>query len=129
MRFTTRFALLLAPLVSLLCAPAPARAGDYEVGTSLVCDTQAQVERFIAAFNGDAQAAIRDVNTEEQNPSACVIRNVAYMRGFHVGNARNGDNAFEIVRILVVGVKVNSDILPVSPSIHFSLVSVEELAI
>jgi hypothetical protein len=127
MSFATRLALLFALLASLLCAPA--RATDYEVGANLACDTQAQVERFVALFTGDAQAAIRFVNAEEQNPSACVIRNVAYMRGIKVGIARRGDSAFEIVRILVVGIKTASGILPVRPSIHFSLFGVKEYAV
>lgn len=85
-------------------------------GTSLVCDTQAQVKRFVALFTGDAQAAIRVVNAEEQNPSACVIRNVAYMRGIRVDLARHGDNAFEIVRILVVGrIKAICGLTPIFP--------------
>src|SRR5262249_36138841 len=108
-----------------------ARAGpkDNGFGASLACDTQAQVERFVALFTGDAQAAIRFVNAEEQNPSACVIRNVAYMRGMKVGIARHGDSAFEIVRILVVGIKTASGILPVRPSVHFSLFGVKEYAV
>ena len=127
MSFATRFVVLFALLGSLLCAPA--RASDYEVSASLACDTQAQVERFVALFTGDAQAAIHAVNAEEQNPSACVIRNVAYMRGFQVGMARNGDSAFEIVRILVVGIKTERGILPVRPSVHFSLFGVKEYAV
>src|SRR5262249_47289961 len=127
MSFATRFLLLFAPLASLLGAPV--QASDYELGISLVCDTQAQVEHFVAAFDGDAQAAIRDVNATEENPAACVIRNVAYMRGFQVGMARNGDSAFEIVRILVVGIKTERGILPVRPSVHFSLFGVKEYAV
>src|SRR5215470_4588019 len=105
MSFAIRLILLFALLAALLSAPA--RASDYEVGTNLVCDTQAQVERFVTLFTGDAQAAIRVVNIEEQNPSACVIMNVAYMRGTQIGLARHGDSAFEIVRILVIGIETD----------------------
>jgi hypothetical protein len=87
MSLAMRLVLLFALTPLLLCAPA--QASDYEVGTSLVRDTQARVERFIALFTGDVQAAIGVVNAEEQNPSACVIRNVAYMRGIQVGIARH----------------------------------------
>ena len=77
---------------------------DYEVGSSIICDTQSQVERFVALFSGDTQAAIDAVNAEEQNPTACALVDVAYLRGAEIGMARNGDSAFEIVRILVVGI-------------------------
>src|ERR1700733_8869110 len=81
-----RLAPFLAPLLALLAAPlgAPAQAADvpdvagYEVGQSLVCDTQGQVERFVALFSGDAKSAIRVVNAEAHNDSACAIVNVAY---------------------------------------------------
>ena len=127
MGFATRLALLLVLLTSPFCAPA--RAADYEIGPSLACATQAQVERFIALFTGDAQDAVQIVNGEQENPSACVIRNVAFMRGMKVGMARHGDSAFEIIRILVVGIKTDSGIRPVRPSIHFSLFGVKEYAI
>jgi|SRR5215831_5138983 len=126
MSFAMRIA-LFALFVSLLCEST--RASDYEVGASLACDTQAQVERFVALFNGDARSAIEVVNAEEQNPTACVIRKVAYMRGIKVGTARRGDNAFEIVRILVVGIETDRGILPVHPSVHFSLFGVKEYAV
>jgi hypothetical protein len=121
----------LVPLFALLAMPfcAPAQASDYEVGASLVCDTQAQVERFVALFTGDAQAAIRVVNAEEQNPSACAIVNVAFMRGTQIGMARHGDSAFEIVRILVVGIETDDGIRPVRPAPYFSLFGVKEYAV
>jgi hypothetical protein len=125
------FAARLVPLFALLAAPfcAPAQASDYEIGASLVCDTQRQVERFVALFTGDAQAAIRVVNAEEENPTACAIMNVAYMRGTQVGMARHGDTAFEIIRILVVGIEAGNGIRPVRPAAYFSLFGVKEYAV
>jgi hypothetical protein len=127
MSFATRLVLPFALLASLPCAPA--HASNYEVGASLVCDTPAQVERFVALFSGDAQAAIRVVNAEEQNPSACVIMNVAYMRGTQISMARHGDSAFEIVRILVIGIETDNGIHPVRPRVYFSLFDVMEYAV
>ena len=127
MSFATCLVLLFALMASPLCARA--QALDYEAGASLVCDTQAQVERFVALFTGDAQAAIRVVNTEEQNPNACLIMNVAYMRGAQVRMARRGDSAFAIVRILVIGVETDNGIRPVRPSVYFTLFGVREYAV
>ena len=87
------------------------------------------MERFVALFTGDAQAAIRVVNAEEQNPSACAIVNVAYMRGQQIGMARHGDSAFEIVRILVVGIDSDEGIRAVRPAVYFSLFGIKEYAV
>jgi hypothetical protein len=45
-----KHALYLA-LLSLIIF-SPARAQQYEHGTALLCDTQSQVERYVALFNG-----------------------------------------------------------------------------
>jgi len=127
MRFATRHMPLLVFLAASLCGPA--QATDYEVGPSLVCDTQSQVERYVALFSGDAQAAIDAVNAEEQNPTACALVDVVYLRGPHIGVARNGDSAFEIVRILVVGIDTAAGIQAVQPAAYFSLFSVKEYAV
>jgi hypothetical protein len=125
------FATCLLPLVAVLIGPlcGSAQAMDYKVGTSIICDTQTQVERFVAPFSGDTQAAIDAVNTEEQNPTACALVDVAYLRGAEIGMARHGDSAFEIVRILVVGIDTAAGIKSVRPSAYFSLFAVKEYAV
>jgi hypothetical protein len=130
MKSLVRFAAVLALLTDMShVQAADDRVADYEVGTSLVCDTQGQVERFAAFFIDDAEAAIRAVNAEEDDPSACAIVNVAYIRGARLGMTRHGDNAFAIVRILVVGVGTETGILPVRPAAYYSLIGVREYAV
>ena len=125
-RLVPLFALLAAPF----CVPAHAAdAADYEVASSLVCDTQEQVERFVALFAGDAQAAIRLVNAEQKNPTACAMMNIAFVRGNHLGTARHGDNAFHITHILVIGVENGNGIQPVQPAAYYSAFGVKEYAI
>jgi hypothetical protein len=132
-------ALVLAPILSLLAAPVVAAAqggkpstndalpAGYEVGQSLVCDTQEQVELFADLFTGDVQTAISVVNQEEHNPSACGIVKIAFMRGD--STIRRGGLAFELVHILVVGVETDSGIRAVRPSAYFTLFEVKEYAI
>jgi hypothetical protein len=56
MTLAARVAPLFALLAAPFCVPAHAAdAADYEVASSLVCDTQEQVERFVALFAGDAR--------------------------------------------------------------------------
>jgi hypothetical protein len=87
------------------------------------------VERLVALFSSDVQAAIDAVNAEEHDPTACALVNVAYLRGSHISVARNGDNAFEIVRILVVGIDTAAGIQAVQPAAYFSLFGVKEYAV
>jgi hypothetical protein len=124
MSFATRSLPLLGLLVALLCAPA--QAADYEVGTSIVCDTQTQVERFVTLLTGDAQSA---VNAMEHNPTACALIDVVYFRGPRIEVARHGDSAFEIARILVVGIKTAIGIQAVRPAAYFSLFAIKEYAV
>jgi hypothetical protein len=130
MTLAARIAPLFALLAAPFCAPAHAAdAADYEVASSLVCDTQEQVERFVALFAGDAQAAIRVVNAEQKNPTACAMMNIAFVRGNQLGTARHGDNAFHITHILVIGVENGNGIQPVQPAAYYSAFGVKEYAI
>jgi hypothetical protein len=112
-------------LLSLL-ACYPAQAQEYEHGTALLCDNQKQVERYVALFKGKEQSTVDAVNTEEQNPTACGLASVAFMRGPDLGTARNKDSAFQIVRILVVGVDTPEGIRPVRPTPYFTAFEVVE---
>ena len=127
MNLAARLVPLFALLAALFCVPA--QAAEYEVASSLVCDTQEQVERFVALFAGDAQAAIKVVNDEQKNPTACAIMNIAFMRGNHLGTARHGDTAFQITHILVIGVENGNGIQPVQPTAYYSAFVVREFAI
>jgi hypothetical protein len=134
----SKYIVTLAALLATSLATAvssPVRADDqavdvdYEVGQALICDTKAEAERFVALFHGDAPAAIGFVNAEQHNPGACAIANVAYVPGPSLGTARNHDDAFEIVRILVVGVQSENAMQPVRPAAYFALVRVKEFAV
>jgi hypothetical protein len=131
-RIVSLVALLAASVATVMSHPVQAAdepAVNYETGKALICDTQAEAERFVAAFNGDAPAAIEVVNAEQHDPTACVIANVAYVRGPTLGTARNRDAAFEIVRILVIGVQVENAMRAAKPAAYFSLLRVKEFAV
>jgi hypothetical protein len=123
MNFAARMAFL-----SLLMA-APAQAQDVgherlETETSLFCDTPQQVERFVSLFNGDsisAEAAIATINAESERPDACVIATAAYRRAGTVLTVKNGDAAFDVVRIVVLGVYTINGFERSQPTELFSL--------
>ena len=120
-------ALYLALLALTVCSPA--RAQEYEHGTALLCDTQRQVERYVELVKGEQQTAISAVNSEEQNPAACVLETVAFVRGKELGMARNRESAYQVVRILVLGIETPSGLRPVRPSAYFSAFKIVEYAV
>jgi hypothetical protein len=112
-------------LFSLL-ACYPAQAQNYEHGTALLCDSQKQVERYVALFKGEEKSTVDAVNTEEKDPTACGLATVAFVRGPELGTARNKDGAFQIVRILVIGVDTADGIRPVRPTPYFTAFEIVE---
>jgi hypothetical protein len=120
-------------LISLvLCTPAHAQDGrvvderDIEVGDALVCDTQVQAERYVAHFKGDSEAAVRAVNREQSDPSACGLMRAAFMRGPNVAAVSQGNMSFQIVRILVLGVAGPQGFRAVEPAPYFTVFGVTE---
>ena len=120
-------------LLSLLLSPS-AQAQDrhdvdqqnIEVGDALVCETQEEVESYVAHYSGDREAAIRAVNREEGDRKVCGVISVAFLRGPHIAAASHADMAFEILRILVVGVNTDSGIHAVPPVSYFAAFGVVE---
>lgn len=108
----------------LLCFPA--RAQQIEVGAGLLCDTQKQVERFVALFDGNAETAMKAVNAEENDPTACIGGTIAFIRGPEIGTARSKNATFHIVRVLVVGVLTAAGFRTAVPAAFFSVERVDE---
>ena len=120
-------ALCLVLLFSLICLPAHAQ--EIETGAIMLCDTQKQVERFAQLYEGDPQTALSAVNTEENDPTACAMADVAYVQGPRLGTARSRSHAFGIIPIMVLAVATPRGYQPVSPSRFFTPVTVVELAV
>lgn len=119
--------LLALPLLLALCFAA--RAQEVEVTSGLICDTQQQVEQFIALYDGNARETAERVNAAEHNPTACVISGMAYVRGRNLATARARDTTFQIVPILVVGVVTERGIEAVAPARFFSAIEVKEISV
>lgn len=121
MWLASRIALLLS---LILCVPAQAQ--EVEVGSTLVCDTQQQVQRFVSVYHGDAAGAAKTVNAEVKDPTACDMVAVAYVRGAEIATVRTESRAYRIVRILVLGIVTAAGIAPAEPSMYYSFVPVDE---
>jgi hypothetical protein len=118
----------LSAAVSCLLTLAPAHAQQIEVqfGESLVCDTQKQTERFAALYDGNVESAAAAVNDEEKDPTACVVATVAFVLGPDVGTVRKRGGAYQIVRILVVGVMTERGLQTTVPAPFYSISQIEE---
>jgi hypothetical protein len=108
----------------LLCFSAQAQ--NVEIGTGIVCDTQRQMERFVALFHEDAEAAVNAVNAEEDDPNACVFGTIAYVRGPDIATTRTQNATFQIVRVLVVGIFTKAGFRATVPAAFFSPEKVDE---
>jgi hypothetical protein len=113
-----------ALLTLLLCLPAQAR--QVEVSTSVLCNTEQQMERFVVLFDGNNGKAINGVNSEENDPHACVSGTIAYIRGPEIGTARNSNWTFNIVEVLVVAVLTEAGFTPAAPQAFFAAEPVDE---
>jgi hypothetical protein len=105
---------------------APARAYETETGTGVICDTRGQAERLAMLLDQDANAAIKTVNAEARDPTACTAVNVVYVRGAKVATARNKAGTFDIVEILAVGIATRSGMRSTNPATYFTLFKIEE---
>ena len=122
-------AALLVVLNTLFFGTA-AQAQEIEIGPSLICDSEKQVQRFIALYDGDTRATINAVNREAHDATACGVVTTAYVRGPQLANARNKDKSFSIVQILVVGIADDDgSVESVAPAVFYSLFPVEEIEV
>lgn len=70
----------------LSCVPVGANADEQqksaEVGVGLICNSEQQVERYLALHVKDQspEAAIQAVNTEANDPNACAIAAIMFTR-------------------------------------------------
>jgi hypothetical protein len=100
-----------------------------EVGTSVICDTQKQMEQFVSVLDQDPTQALQSVNADAKKSDACGIATIAYLPGKELDTVRSKDQAFRIVHVLVVGIGNGSEFKSVSPSAFYSLVQVDEIGV
>ena len=104
----------------------PARAQEVEVGAGLLCDNAAEVTRYFEIVNGDPQAAANQVNVEVNNPTACVLVGVAFIRGQQGEAIRNADGAWKVTEVLVVAVHTPMGWRQIAPHVYFTAIRVAE---
>ena len=109
-------------LSSLTRAPAQEVVATPEVqaGKGLICDTQEQVEQFIALTKteADLSKAIEAVNTAAGSAEACGLAKIHFVAEEEVRQT----GTFKIVRVLVVGLNDGEKWLAIQPpSLQFTI--------
>jgi hypothetical protein len=120
-----KIGLKLAVLLLLSC-PASATETEVEVATGVVCNTQKEIERLVALNDDNPLSAIKAVNNEEHDPTACAMASFAFVRGRDAITVRTRNGAFQITKILVVGVVTEDTVQSIVPAIQFSLLKIDE---
>jgi hypothetical protein len=119
-----------AAISAAVLAATPAIAGDIAIGRGIICDTQEQMERYIAVFKGDAKLALTTVNAEAKKEDACSMAAIAFLAGETAATARNNDGeAYRVLKILVLGVVTNLGVQQVAPFPQFTIMKVDEISI
>jgi hypothetical protein len=77
---------------------------DVDVATTIVCDTQKQVERFVEQFDGNFKKALDAINTGQEGVPPCGMATVAYIPGEEVSKLKGPCGEFRVVEVLVLGV-------------------------
>ena len=113
-------------LGATLAAAAQAHQAVIETETAVICDNAAQAERFVALFDGDAARAAEAVNVEVHNEKACGYVTFEFVRGDSLGLHRSGRNAFNIERVLVIGLSTPQGMRRVRPFEQFTLIRLKE---
>ena len=89
------FCLALAPRAS---------AQDVTIGQGIACDTPAEVQRFFAILEDDAEVAIEQVNAEVGKKSACGMLYFAFRKGDEVAKGWHAKGSYKVVEATILAV-------------------------
>lgn len=116
-------AILRAALLCLFCSlPVATLAQETHQGRGLVCDTQAQVEKFLEV--ADQPTALQQVNADD--PTACGVLPVVFIEGKEVSRITTKHGTFRVVSILVIAVITPNGPQRIPPMPQFTLVAVSK---
>ena len=86
--------------------PADIHASSLEVGIGVVCNTKEQAAKFarLSDETGNILQAIKTVNAEAENPTACGKLIAAFVRGRSVGEVHRTHGSVKLAEITIVAV-------------------------
>lgn len=106
----------------------PAQAQTGKTTPVLVCDTQAQAERYVELWGQGVIDPRGTVNREHKNPAACIGTMLDYYTQRIVAFLQNSAGVFRITQIVVLGVETTAGYRPVqTPSILYKVLRTKEV--
>jgi hypothetical protein len=123
----------------LLCFPVGANAeqqnrshadqpgSEVEVGAGLICNSEQQVERYLALHGKDqspeaTMAAIQAVNTEARDSNACALLTIAFIRGDEGKSVPAPGGLMKITQIMVLATETPGGWRRTVPTIQFTAI-------
>jgi len=123
----------------LLCFPVGANAeqqnrpqanqqeSGVEVGVGLICNSEQQVERYLALHGQDQSpeaiiAAIQAVNTEAQDLNACALLMIAFIRGDEGKSVPAPGGLMKITQVVVLATETPDGWRRTVPTIQFTAI-------
>ena len=119
MKWLTFYAAIIG--AATIIAVSGYRAHAQEVGTGILCDTQAEAAQFASLADKGGQAALDKVNAGAKSDTACMAAQVVFLRGKTVQTVINGDGAIDIVEVTVVGTATAQGLVPTQPVVQYTL--------
>jgi hypothetical protein len=119
----------------LFCFPVAANAdeqsrsrGDQqqslEIGIGLICNSEAQVERYLALHVKDEspEAAINTVNAEVKDPNACALAAIAFVRGEESKSVPAPGGQMKITQVMILATQTPAGWQRVPPIVQYTAI-------
>lgn len=128
-----RLPLALAALV-LFAAPLQgedAKRDPTTVGHGIICNTSEQALRFIALRNEGSETvqAIKLVNREADNPTACGAAIIAFRIDEEANQERMNGQRVRVVKVVVSAINTGSQWTPVPDIVQYALLALEGIEV
>ncbi|MCC6890078.1 MAG: hypothetical protein IT536_16215 [Hyphomicrobiales bacterium] len=100
---------------------------DVHTAQLLICGTAEKAQRF-AAEHPDLAGALTGTQSGHAAAQSCLVAGIAYVNGKAVQRVRNNETSYDVTEITIVAVATPLGFLPITPSVVYTLIKVDEQA-
>ncbi len=115
-------------LVTSLVAVKGAFAQGTSVGKGLICDTPAEIERYIALYKkgDDGYAIAQQVNAEVGKPTACGLVFIVFEEGEEITKVRGEAGPARIVKVTIFAINTGAGFQAIPPYEQYAAFPIPE---